>query len=295
VSPLDYNTITNGSKTHFVTLPSGELLKDAVVIEDALEKYSQGHFDHKKIFESMQSVKRQDSSKSIEFSESGLDPLMVMGDHPALHYRGNALKRHKIWLQSDYTSGMIKYGYTGWQHAISSATRSIESVPIIDSLMTWLNSGVFANILEQHNMPPCTLSFNHAIFTRYEDENDFIGFHSDKERDFEDNSYFMVIKLGATRDFVLTDNDSNVFWSEKLPGGTMVIVRAKSSGKPAANSLFKHGVPISPTECGPSGSIVFRCIQTVVPWEQVRINIEKANEQKIKRLENKRKRDESKN
>tara|TARA_B110001452_G_scaffold266107_1_gene272152 strand:- start:127 stop:942 length:816 start_codon:yes stop_codon:yes gene_type:complete len=271
------------------------MLEDAVVIENALKKYSQGQFDHQEIFDSMQSVKRQDSSKPIEFSETGLDPLMVMGDHPALHYRGNALKRHKIWLQSDYISGMVKYGYTGWQHAISAATRSIKSVPQIDSLMDWLNSGVFANILEQHNMPPCTFSFNHAIFTRYEDEEDFIGFHADKERDFEVDSYFLVIKLGATRDFVLTDNDSNVFWSEKLPGGTMVIVRAKSSGKPAANSLIKHGVPVSPTECGPSGSIVFRCIKTVVPWDQVRTNIEKANKQKIKRMENKRKRGESKN
>ena len=52
----------------------------------------------------------------------GEDPLMVMGDHPALHYRGNALKRHKIWLQTDYAQGMRKYGYTGWQHAIATAT-----------------------------------------------------------------------------------------------------------------------------------------------------------------------------
>ena len=113
-------------KTHFVTLPTGKLLVDAVVIENALEKYSDGKFDHMKLFKSMQSVPRQDSSKPIEISETGLDPLMVMGDHPALHYRGNALKRHKIWLQTDYQQGMIKYGYTGWQHAISAATRSIK-------------------------------------------------------------------------------------------------------------------------------------------------------------------------
>ena len=278
------------SKTHFVTLPTGKLLLDAVVIENALEKYSDGNFDHMKLFKSMQSVPRQDSSKPIEISETGLDPLMVLGDHPALHYRGNALKRHKIWLQTDYQQGMIKYGYTGWQHAISAATRSIKSVPQIDLLMDWLNNGVFENILVEYNMPLCTLAFNHAIFTRYEDQNDFIGFHADKERDFEVDSYFLVIKLGATRDFVLTDNDSNVFWSEKLPGGSMVIIRAKSSGNPAANSLLKHGVPVSLTECGPSGSIVFRCIKTVVPWDKVRENIVKANAQKIKRLENKRKR-----
>jgi len=286
---------SNESKTHFVTLPTGQLLEDAIIIENALGKYSDGNFDHLTLFESMQSVPRQDSSKPIEMSESGLDPIMIMGDHPALHYRGNALKRHKIWLQTNYKQGMIKYGYTGWQHAISTATRSIKSVPQIDLLMDWLNSGVFAHILLEHNMPPCTLAFNHAIFTRYEDENDFIGFHADKERDFEVDSYFLVVKLGGTRDFVLTDNDSNVFWSEKLPGGTMVIIRAKSSGKPAANSLLKHGVPVSLTECGPSGSIVFRCIKTVVPWDEVRENIQKANVQKIKRLENKRKRKQGEN
>ena len=38
-------------------------------------------------------------------------------------------------------------------------------------------------------------------FTRYEDEHDFIGHHADKERDFEEGSYFVVFKFGAERMF----------------------------------------------------------------------------------------------
>lgn len=283
---------SNSTKTHFVTLPNGKRLNDAIVIENGIENLSNGLFHPDEIFMACQEVNIQNSSKEIKFSKDGEDPLMVMGDHPALHYRGNALKRHKIWLQTDYAQGMRKYGYTGWQHAIATATRSIKSVPKIEELMSWLNNGAFDSILKQHSMPPSMAKFNHAIFTRYEDENDFIGVHSDKERDIEENSYFCVVKLGATREFVLTDNIKNeIFWSKKLPYGSMVIVRAKSSDDLAANRLMKHGVPKSNEKCGPSGSIVFRCIKTLIPWDDVLTNIDKAKKDRQKRQARKRKRD----
>ena len=278
---------------HKVTLPNGEVLDDAIIIKNGLSFYSDATIDELAIFNSFRTIPKQDSSKPIEFSETGQDPIMVLGSHPSLHYRGNALKRHKIWVQSNYQDGLLKYGYTGWQHSISAATRSIESVPQINELMTWFNNGKFSQILAHHGLPPCDLPFNHAIFTRYEDESDYIGLHSDKEKDFEEDSYFLVVKFGCERIFELADkDDSSVFFSEKLPGGSLVIVRAKSSNedKPSANSLMKHGVPVSKSKCGPSGSIVFRCIKTVVPWDEVKVGVVKAEKQKRKRLENKRKR-----
>lgn len=105
-------------------------------------------------------------------------------------------------------------------------------------------------------------------------------------------SYFVVIKLGAARDFCFATNDKppekNVFWRRELPPGSFVIVRAKCRApQRAANSRVKHGVPASKTACGPSGSIVFRCIKTVVPWAVVKKNIARAAKQKAKRLKNK--------
>ena len=296
---------TTAPTTHRITLPSGEVLADAICIESALLNLSQGSHNPSTIFDVLSLTRKQDDSKPILFSKTGLDPLMVTGQHPSLHYRGNALKRHKIWLQSNYTDGLLKYGYTGWQHSIAAATRAIESIQPMNAFMNWLNSGVFSKLLQDNNMPPCSIPFNHAIFTRYENEQDYIGMHSDKQKDFFPGSYFVVIKLGSPREFVLTTNQGDEFWRKELPSGTLMIVRAKGQegqvgqagqeGDTAcANSKMKHGVPMSKIKCGPSGSIVFRCIQTVVPWNEVHLNVARAAKQKVKRLENKRKRSSAK-
>ena len=46
-----------------------------------------------------------------------MDALKVntSSDHPALTYQGNALKRHQVWLQTNYHQGVLKYCYTGLQ------------------------------------------------------------------------------------------------------------------------------------------------------------------------------------
>lgn len=51
----------------------------------------------------------------------------VDGTNEALHYRGNDLKRGKIWLQrgDPEEDGVRKYGYTGWQHRVGMATADV--------------------------------------------------------------------------------------------------------------------------------------------------------------------------
>jgi hypothetical protein len=127
-------------------------------------------------------------------------------------------------------------------------------------------------------------------FTRYEDEHDFIGHHADKERDFEEGSYFVVFKFGAERMFEFTTNEGEVFWKRPLPDGTMLVVRAKSERGiegGCANSrvkhVVKHVVPRGMEPCGASGSVVFRAIRTVVPWDEAIKNVEKSNKSKLKR------------
>jgi len=259
-----------------IKLQNGTHLLDAIVIPNALQILSSGLFQPSNVFEELSATKKQPVNKAIPISMDGMTPILVTGAHPALHYRGNKLKRHKIWAQTNYTEGMLKYGYTGWQHAIAGATRDIVAYPILDHLMQWLNSN-FADICHDNGLPECDGRFNHAIFTRYEDEEDFIGMHSDKEKDFVDGSYFVVFKLGASRNFAFSANDE-IIWQEKLTEGTVIIVKTGS-----ANQQVKHGVPVMNEMCGPSGSIVFRCIKTVVPWPDVHKNIEKAKMQKKKR------------
>lgn len=185
-------------------------------------------------------------------SSSPTDLRWLRGSHRSLHYRGHSIARTKIWVQAgEWSEGYVKYGYTGWQWAVAAAACHISSSPVLSRLLDTVNSKMKS------------WKFNHIIVTLYLDGNDFIGFHSDKTGDFEDDSWFLVIKLGAPRPFAFSLDDQT-FFEQVLAAGTAVWVRAK--GPNAANELVKHGVP--PTSCGLSGSLVFRAIKTVVPWKE---------------------------
>jgi hypothetical protein len=264
-----------------LTLPDGTPLRGAAVVPGALQRWSGSAFDPAAVFERLSGTPKQPVRDEIAVSETGLEPLLVTGDHPSLHYRGNALKRHKIWAQADYAGGLRKYGYTGWQHAVSAATRDVQAYPDLQAMMAWLNAN-FCGWLAQCGLPAvrgAAAAFNHVIFTRYEDEKDFIGMHADKEVDFVPGSYFVVFKLGAARDFAFA-HSGEVFWQQTLEAGTAIIVK---TGNGSPNQSCKHGVPVSQVPVGPSGSVVFRCIQTVVPWDIVKRNMGRAKEQKKKR------------
>ena len=274
-----------------LTLPDGTPLPGAAVVPGALQRWSTNRttaagraapsFDPAEAFARLSRTPKQPVGEEIAVSATGLDPVLVTGDHPSLHYRGNALKRHKIWAQADYADGMRKYGYTGWQHAVSAATRDVRAYPDLHAMMAWLNKH-FCAWLKTCGLPAvegAAAKFNHVIFTRYEDEKDFIGMHADKEVDFVPGSYFVVFKLGAARDFAFSHKDQ-VFWQHTLEAGTAIIVK---TGTGSANQFCKHGVPVSQVPVGPSGSVVFRCIQTVVPWDVVKRNMGRAKMQKKKR------------
>jgi hypothetical protein len=256
-----------------LTLPNGLRVKDAAIVPNALQTWSSGQMDPNGIFERLSTTAHQPVTKDIKISKSGLEPILVPGAHPALHYRGNALKRHKIWAQTRYERGLLKYGYTGWQHAVSAATRDVAAYPDLNEMLHWLNDH-FESWLSDLGLPPQNKKFNHVIFTRYEDHNDFIGMHADKEKNFAPDTYFVVFKLGCPRDFAFSYKDE-VFWQQPLPTGTAIIVKTGT-----ANRILKHGVPPSPEPVGPSGSIVFRCIRTVIPWPVVEKNIERAKRQR---------------
>ncbi len=86
-------------------------------------------------------------------------------------------------------------------------------------MATRLNEGLSRSGYRPHN---------HWIATRYDDRTDNIGFHSDKDRDFEDDSFFIVIKIGATRRFAFRlRGETRPFFDRPLPAGTAVFVRCK--------------------------------------------------------------------
>ena len=134
-----------------------------------MQEYFGIGIDPDEIFEGVKKVPMQDPTKDIPISEDGMEPVLVpgIGSHSGLHYRGHKLKRHKIWLQTEYKIGLKKYGYTGFQYAIASATRDVESVPLIADLLRQLNSRA-EQMLSDFGLPPGSSEpFNHVIYIAF--------------------------------------------------------------------------------------------------------------------------------
>ena len=261
--PQGWNGQPFPDKAERLVLPDGRVLEDALVWPAFCQE--ELGLDPDELWAALQALPHWPSDQEIPFRELGDAPHWVSGSHTALNYRGHELRRHKIWAQSDYARGLLRYGYTGWQHRISFATHAVEYVPPILQLAERLNAGL---IRSRH------LPHNHWIVTRYDDEHDNIGFHSDKDRDFAADSFFIVIKFGAARDFAFRlPGEGEPFFARSLQAGTAIFVRCKGSN--AANDLVQHGVPPMLTLVGPSGSLVSRCIETVIPWDRVRREVEK--------------------
>lgn len=185
----------------------------------------------------------------------------------------SVVKLLRGWLQSDFSEGCRRYRYTGWQWGVALAQRPLESLPVFQSATERLN-----------RILPEDRPMNHVIGTVYGDSKDCIGFHSDKPQDFASKSGFIVMKLGATRrfQFGILGNDNRavkVFFDKPLPAGTAVIVGED------ANLLTVHGVPEDPACLGPSGSIVWRNIKTLIPWETVKKTVTKTKKESKKSKE----------
>ena len=203
----------------------------------------------------------------------------VGGDNDALKYRGNELKRGKIWLQTGEPEevGFRRYYYTGWQWRVLPATACVDACPEVKPIMERYN--IWAALLRKPEA-------NHTIVTKYLDESHSIGYHFDKPNDIEKGSLITVVKTGeCARPFelrmrtkmtlveedafeamgeeerkafkkVLNDRQDKEkpFFSKVLEPGTAVIMTLE------ANLKTQHGVPELKTKVGPSGSIVFRTI-----------------------------------
>jgi len=263
-------------------LPDGRELRDAVVWEHFMQ--DELKLDPDGVWREMFAFPTWDSSKAIpDPTADGTSPHWIRGDHEALNYRGNALKRHKMWFQGggDFKDGMRKYGYTGWQWKISNATHDVSKAPPVARVAEALNKGLAGD----------GRTHNHWIVTRYDDKDDNIGFHADKSRDFKPKSYFIGLKLGAPRPFAFRMNGtSEPFYAKVFPRGTAVFVRANDDGDDA-NAIVQHGVPAMSETVGASGSIVSRHIATLVPWDTVQKKIAASDKAKQRRLDKKRKRD----
>jgi len=200
---------------------------------------------------------------------SGQEAKWVRGSHPALHYRGNALKRHKVWFQRE-GKGFYAYKYTGWQKKVLNATFRIKN-------------GRFPKTCKLVRAMKRDCNQNHWIATVYENGEDYIGMHSDKMKTWVKGSKFQVIKWGYPRIFLicLKDHDDvdkcTVLFRKILPAGTSIIVDSET------NEITRHGVPVMEDCDEISGSIVGRDIETFISFEESKKMVEQAKRDALKR------------
>ena len=190
----------------------------------------------------------------------------VTGDNRALKFRGNVLKRGKIWLQrgDPVQKGYRRYWYTGWQWNILPATADVARCKEVEPI---------ANAYDAWALKLGAKPANHFIVTKYKDGSHDIGYHTDKAVDIAASdadgvSLITVVKIGAcARPFAVREvapkgeKERPPFFYEALQPGTAVIMSLE------ANLLTQHAVPPVP-EAGPSGSIVFRTITRVVTVDE---------------------------
>jgi alkylated DNA repair dioxygenase AlkB len=276
-----FNTVVDDVK---LRLPNGEVLEDTAILPNFTRDFLGVDIDE--LWKRMLCYGNHPIDEPIE--KNG-DIRWVTGDHPGLKYRGNAVKRNKIWAQKNYDNGLSRYGYTGWQYQVTSAMVKIEDLPI-NEMVEKINEKL--ELGKVHN---------NWIVTQYKSGADNIGFHSDKMKDFEENSCFIVIKCGEPRKFEFSWDEPSVqeakeglkravklkekdiikmaklklkiaiknrmypeiFYSKTLEAGTAVIVGTN------ANARVKHGVPPIEKKDHLSGSIVGRSIKTVMSWENI--------------------------
>ena len=124
----------------------------------------------------------------------------VPGEHPSLKYRGNAIKRDKIWAQRPpLSAGILRYYYTGWQWDVIDATAHASDSPLLTLAFDKANE---------------LAKYNHLIYTWYDTLSDNIGQHADKTKDIAPDCIILVVRMGPrARDWVITDAETGVAYS----------------------------------------------------------------------------------
>lgn len=169
-----------------------------------------------------------------------------------LTFRGNELPRSKVFLTEE--GKMLIYNYTGFQY---------ETVEFYQAIEDYKQLAALKECVEKETGQ----KFNHIIVTKYDAEGDCIDWHTDKDKDFKDDSGFAVVTLGDARPFQIRPKPASagqnppVCWEEKMPSGSLLFVSYE------ANQKNQHRVVRSDSK-NARISIVFRNIGTLLKPEE---------------------------
>jgi alkylated DNA repair dioxygenase AlkB len=251
--------------------------EDSYVIKGFVQKYL--GLDPKELFELV-----ADNAKWID------------RDDRDILYRGAEIMRDKeIYAEFGKNSWGERwarvYRYTGFQYGIVKRYRELDANP---------GAKIILDAFKRFTINGKPFALNHAITTRYRDQEDNIGFHADKIGDIEFRTPIVSVSLGETREFhiarkIIDEVDGKKvekYQFEKsfiLESGDVFIIGWKT------NLLHEHSiVPVKDEKVlhrpegyvvGPRISIVARQIRTAMTLDCAN---QKAEETDNKRAPNKR-------
>lgn len=113
-----------------------------------------------------------------------------------------------------------------------------------------------------------------SIYFSLSDNNDHIGFHFDKTRDFVSNSSVLTLSFGAERILRLKHNKTKAKEDIHLQPGSLFVLGWKT------NTIWKHSIVKTKQKCERRVSLTFRSIKTFKHPDGTMTTIEHENENK---------------
>lgn len=95
--------------------------------------------------------------------------------------------------------------------------------------------------------------FNFILINRYNDGNQYIGYHNDDTRDLVPKSDIVGISIGTERDMLF--KSSEITNKLKLNNGSMYVIKYPT------NNYYKHSIPKRTKVVGPRISLTFRLMK----------------------------------
>ena len=163
-----------------------------------------------------------------------------------------AWARHKTSFGRPVPRDEAYYGDAGTQYTYSRREyRPLAWIPELLSLKIRVEQATPAAAYARLSLP--VLGYNAVLCNLYRDGNDSVGLHADAEPEM--GPVIASLSLGTTRLFRLRAKDGAVAFSERLPGGSLLIM----AGQTQKN--FKHEVPKEPRVTQPRINLTFRRIE----------------------------------
>ncbi len=162
-----------------------------------------------------------------------------------------AWQRHKTSFGHPVPRDEAYYGDPGTEYAYSRREyRPLPWFPELAELKCRVEQATPAEAYANLSLP--APGYNAVLCNLYRHGNDSVGLHADAEPEM--GPVIASLSLGAERLFRLKRRDGSVAFSERLPGGSLLIMAGETQ------QHFRHEVPKQPAVALPRINLTFRRI-----------------------------------